>query len=199
MRALRASLAALYTYLLELIANAVRATFARPRSSPLSGRSASSFLLFLTGKEKNVSIHVQKAHIVCCEIFCRRTTYNTSRVFFSLTLPFFYLFLRVLCYCICIRACCFHFCFSFLSFPRVAPCDEEQHPVYIHHAVDAFFSGGTYERSKWGIWGFRFIGRTWYMFWTVLCIDDIASDSGVVVLWPQENCSPAVWDIIYYK
>lgn len=94
--------------------------------------------------------HVQKAHIVCCEIFCRRTTYNTSRVFCSLTLPFF-LFVSSCSVLLHLYSCVFlFFRFSFLSFPRVAPCDEEQHPVYIHHAVDAFFSGGTYERSKWG-------------------------------------------------
>lgn len=147
MRALRASLAALYTYLLELIANAVRATFARPRKrSPLSGSRASSFRLFLIGKEKCL---MSRKRILCVVRYFAGEQ-HTIRLVFSVALRcrFFYLSLRVLCYCICIRACFFLFRFSFLSFPRVAPCDEEQHPVYIHHAVDAFFSGGTYERRK---------------------------------------------------
>lgn len=45
---------------------------------------------------------------------------------------------RALCCRICIRTFFFSFLFI-LSFLRVAPCDEEQHPVYRHHAVGAFF------------------------------------------------------------
>lgn len=120
-----------------------------PAELPLFREAARHHPFVFSHWKKKVSIHVRKAHIVCCIIFCRRTTYNTSRVFCSRTLRFFYLFLRVACYCICIRACFFLiFCFSFLLLPRVAPCDEEQHPVYIHHAVDAFFSGRTHGRNK---------------------------------------------------
>lgn len=88
---------------------------------------------------------------ILCVVLYFAGEQHTIRLVFSVAVRcvFFYLFLRVACYCICIRACFFLiFCFSFLLLPRVAPCDEEQHPVYIHHAVDAFFSGRTHGRNK---------------------------------------------------
>lgn len=93
------------------------------------------------------SLHIpplprQKWHVVCCKVFWRRTTYNTCRVFCCFHVVFRFPLYCLVFSCSVLPHLYSYFFFSFLfilSFLRVAPCDEERHPVYRHHAVGAFF------------------------------------------------------------